>query len=350
MVIPSERRCRRGPETRRPDPTRPDPALASCRFRVIRGVCGRGRGAVRPGATDRLRIANCLVPTDQRVQKPRENPRMARTKQTAGRGSAAAKTTRKVPRKSLATKAANKQIKDAGIKKPHRFHPGTVALREIKRYQKTTKPCIPRAAFERLVREIGQDYKNDLRWTAGALDALREEAEAQVTQLFKGCMTVLAGGLHAVKVPGKLMKKLKGRMGVTKRVMQSARMLLYDLNPAHPLADGSAHAQEELGFLAATGAPVSAEQIEARNEARKKAAAARLAAQAAKAKKAAEKAKKTAGKKGGAADDSTEPMEGDAAAAADADAADGDAPALEADEEDDDRPLAANNAAASQKA
>lgn len=270
---------------------------------------------------------------------------MARTKQTAGRGSAAAKTTRKVPRKSLATKAANKQIKDAGIKKPHRFHPGTVALREIKRYQKTTKPCIPHAAFERLVREIGQERKNDLRWTAGALDALREEAEAQVTQLFKGCMTVLAGGLHAVKVPGKLMKKLKGRMGVTKRVMQSARMLLYDLNPAHPLADGSAHAQEELGFLAATGSQISAEQMEARNEARKKAAAARIAAQAAKAKK----AKKTAGKKGGAADDSTEPMEGDAAAAA-ADAADGDAPALEADEEDDDRPLGANNAAASQKA
>jgi histone H3 len=43
-----------------------------------------------------------------------------------------------------------------GVKKPHRYRPGTVALHEIRRFQKTTELLIRKAPFQRLVREIAQ--------------------------------------------------------------------------------------------------------------------------------------------------------------------------------------------------
>ena len=46
-----------------------------------------------------------------------------------------------------------------GVKKPHRYKPGTVALREIRRYQKSTELLIRKLPFQRLVREIAQDFK-----------------------------------------------------------------------------------------------------------------------------------------------------------------------------------------------
>ncbi|CAI9555309.1 unnamed protein product, partial [Staurois parvus] len=49
-------------------------------------------------------------------------------------------------------------------KKPHRYRPGTVALREIRRYQKSTELLIRKLPFQRLVREIAQDFKTDLRF------------------------------------------------------------------------------------------------------------------------------------------------------------------------------------------
>ncbi len=49
------------------------------------------------------------------------------------------------------------------MKKPHRYRPGTVALREIRKYQKSTELLIRKLPFQRLVREIAQDFKTDLR-------------------------------------------------------------------------------------------------------------------------------------------------------------------------------------------
>ena len=51
------------------------------------------------------------------------------------------------------------QAPTGGVKKPHRFRPGTVALREIRRYQKSTELLIRKLPFQRLVREIAQDFK-----------------------------------------------------------------------------------------------------------------------------------------------------------------------------------------------
>ena len=70
----------------------------------------------------------------------------------------------KQPRKKILTKAARKIHPNlpAGIKRPHRFRPGTMVLHEIHHYQKSTELLIRRLPFQRLVREIAQDFKTDL--------------------------------------------------------------------------------------------------------------------------------------------------------------------------------------------
>uniref|UniRef100_A0A3B4WH54 Core Histone H2A/H2B/H3 domain-containing protein n=4 Tax=Bilateria TaxID=33213 RepID=A0A3B4WH54_SERLL len=92
----------------------------------------------------------------------------------------------KAPRKQLATKAARKSAPaTGGVKKPHRYRPGTVALREIRRYQKSTELLIRKLPFQRLVREIAQDFKTDLRFQSSAVMALQEASEAYLVGLFE---------------------------------------------------------------------------------------------------------------------------------------------------------------------
>ncbi|WAR60796.1 hypothetical protein PtB15_13B41 [Puccinia triticina] len=154
----------------------------------------------------------------------------------------------KAPRKQLAAKAARKSAPaTGGVKKPHRYKPGTVALREIRRYQKSTELLIRKLPyvifhsthpyclhyssateltinspipsythpanhhsphsllyvvrlphrFQRLVREIAQDFKTDLRFQSSAIGALQESAEAYLVSLFED--TNLAA-IHAKRV------------------------------------------------------------------------------------------------------------------------------------------------------
>jgi histone H3 len=92
----------------------------------------------------------------------------------------------KAPRKQLASKAARKSAPSTGgVKKPHRYKPGTVALREIRRYQKSTELLIRKLPFQRLVREIAQDFKSDLRFQSSAIGALQESVEAYLVSLFE---------------------------------------------------------------------------------------------------------------------------------------------------------------------
>ena len=72
-----------------------------------------------------------------------------------------------------------------GIIKQKRFRPGTVALREIRRFQKTTELLIPKLPFQRLVREIALNYKKDLRFQSSAIGALQEASEAYITGLLE---------------------------------------------------------------------------------------------------------------------------------------------------------------------
>jgi len=109
---------------------------------------------------------------------------MARTKQTARKSTDSAG---KSPRRELATLAARLQgeCQRGGIKKPKRTRPGTVALREIRRYQKTTALQLRKLPFQRLVREIAQDIMKDLRFQGSAVLALQEAAEAYLVGLFE---------------------------------------------------------------------------------------------------------------------------------------------------------------------
>ncbi|CAI9538432.1 unnamed protein product [Staurois parvus] len=87
---------------------------------------------------------------------------MARTKQTARKSSGG-----KAPRKQLAAKDAHKSAPATGrVKKPHRYRPGI----------KSTKLLIRKLPFQRLVREIAQDFKTDLRFQSSTIMALQEAA------------------------------------------------------------------------------------------------------------------------------------------------------------------------------
>ena len=111
---------------------------------------------------------------------------MARTKLTAKQGGAG-----KAPRKQLATKGARKQLatkgarkqlakeaarklKGGGIKKPHRYRPGTVALRQIREYQKGVGFLFPKLTVQRLARKELQNIDNGVnRMTKDAAEALQ---------------------------------------------------------------------------------------------------------------------------------------------------------------------------------
>jgi histone H3/H4 len=88
-------------------------------------------------------------------------------------------------------------------KKPHRYKPGTVALREIRRYQKSVDLLIPKLNFSRLVREICQRPppfglgKSKIRWQSLAMEALHEAAESFLVMLFED---VNLAAIHANRV------------------------------------------------------------------------------------------------------------------------------------------------------
>ena len=76
-------------------------------------------------------------------------------------------------------------VAEGGVKKPHRYRPGTVALCKIWRYQGSTKLLIRKMPFQHLVREIMQDFKTDLSFQSAAIMALQEVSEAYLVGLFE---------------------------------------------------------------------------------------------------------------------------------------------------------------------
>ena len=68
--------------------------------------------------------------------------------------------------------------------KPHQYRAGTVALKDIHHYQASTALLIRKLPFQRLVREIAQDFKTDLRFQSTAILCLQEAAEAYLVKLF----------------------------------------------------------------------------------------------------------------------------------------------------------------------
>ncbi|XP_017263649.1 histone H3-like [Kryptolebias marmoratus] len=106
---------------------------------------------------------------------------MAKTKQSAH-----ISTGNKAPRTQLTTKAARRSAPTTGgVKKPHLYRPGTVALREIRRYWKSTELLIQKLPFMHLVQEIAQDFKTNLSFQSLAIMAPQEASEAHLVGLFE---------------------------------------------------------------------------------------------------------------------------------------------------------------------
>ena len=133
----------------------------------------------------------------------------------------------------MATKAARgkgKALRTGGVKKPHRYRPGTFALREeIRRYQKSTETLIRKLPFQRLVREITLNVfkKEDTRFLNTAMLALQEASEAYLVSLFEdtnlacmhaGRVTIMQKDMQlALFIRGKtradyLQKKIRGNV------------------------------------------------------------------------------------------------------------------------------------------
>ena len=114
---------------------------------------------------------------------------MARTKQVVrgmgkGMGKKAA-ATKSAGSSSSSSSSSVAMMAAKGAKRRERYRPGNVALKEIRRYQKSTELLVRKLPFQRLVREIAQDFKSDLRFQSSAVLALQEAAESYLVGLFE---------------------------------------------------------------------------------------------------------------------------------------------------------------------
>ena len=103
-----------------------------------------------------------------------------------------------------------------GIKKPHRYRPGTRALMEIRKYQKSTDLLLRKLPFARVVKEVAQDmYRGGepLRWQASAIMALQEAAEAFLVHLFEDAnlCAIHAKRVTIQKKDIQLARRIRGR-------------------------------------------------------------------------------------------------------------------------------------------
>lgn len=111
--------------------------------------------------------------------------------------------TKMVQTKATKTPKTKKTTKDPhspyyGVRKPFRFKAGTVALRDIAHQQKHAgfmwKDCaIPRLAFQRLIREIIQDFgRGDYKWQRKAIEILQESTEMEMIEILHDAMILCA--------------------------------------------------------------------------------------------------------------------------------------------------------------
>jgi len=98
------------------------------------------------------------------------------------------------------------------LKKPKRYRPGTVALREIRKYQKSTELLIRKLPFQRLVREIARNLKSDVRFQSSALAAVQEASEAYLVGLFEdtNLCALHANRVTIMTVDMKLARRIRG--------------------------------------------------------------------------------------------------------------------------------------------
>ena len=120
---------------------------------------------------------------------------MSRTKNSARKSAG------KVPRSSIVAKkkkvAKTKNVVPTKKVVPttaRKYKPGTVAIRDIRRYQKGTEVLLRKLPFQRLVRELAQGQKDGIRFQASAVLAMQEATEAHIVNLFADtCLCAIHG-------------------------------------------------------------------------------------------------------------------------------------------------------------
>ena len=139
---------------------------------------------------------------------------------------AASKISSKAKQRSMAggkkAGATKKTAPAAGGRKKPKMRAGTVALREIRRYQKTTDTLLPRAPLQRITRDIARGIDSDLRFASQALQALQEAAEAYLVGIFEDANLC---ALHA------------NRVTVMRKDMDLARRIRGDAQHDHRVED-----------------------------------------------------------------------------------------------------------------
>eukprot|EP00892_Ulva_mutabilis_P001916 jgi/Ulvmu1/11725/UM008_0138.1 len=127
---------------------------------------------------------------------------MARVKRASTKSVAPKKKARKSV-ETVKTPARKSNKEDEGQKKAgggsgRRFRPGTRALIEIRKMQRSSSLLIPNLPFQRVVREVCAEYTTEpFRFTAEALLALQEASEDMLVHLFED--TILCA-IHAKRV------------------------------------------------------------------------------------------------------------------------------------------------------
>ena len=139
---------------------------------------------------------------------------------------AKAKGSKKMPAKGKGSKAVKKSAPAAGgvkkAQKNRRWKAGTVALREVKRYQKSVDNLLPRAPFQRLVRSIVSDMDHELRFQSAALLALQEASEAYIVGVFEdtNLCAIHANRVTVMKKDMDLARRIRGDRNIDYRDLQ----------------------------------------------------------------------------------------------------------------------------------
>ncbi len=135
---------------------------------------------------------------------------MARTKQTARKNVSGKSPRPQVDGDQLKRKSAPSH---GGVRKPHRYRPGTVALREIRKFQKTGDLLLPKLPFQRVVRSVVSDFAyGDLRMTSDSLGALQGASENHLVGVFEDANLVAIHSKRVTIMPKdiQLARKIRG--------------------------------------------------------------------------------------------------------------------------------------------
>jgi histone H3 len=120
----------------------------------------------------------------------------------------------KAVKRALGQKKAKKSATGgaSGMKKSFRWRPGTVALREVRKLQKSTDSLIAKAPFSRLVREVAESHKAGLRFQASAVAAIQEATESYVVSLLSdsNLAALHSGRVTAMPRDLQLVRRLRG--------------------------------------------------------------------------------------------------------------------------------------------